>query len=117
MKRATFVAISLAITIVLMMAALPVAAQSFLASQRGRPAAQTAPTVVPTAAISLSPTADLSGIADDTETPGELLVAYIVFTVVGLCVAVTVFLVWKTRPSRRAANLNQDSGGKPQTGA
>lgn len=62
---------------------------------------QSAPTVVPTAAISLSPTADLSGIADNTETPGELLVAEIVFTIVGIVVVVTVFLVWKTRPKRQ----------------
>jgi hypothetical protein len=81
----------------------------------GSPAAwdQTAPTLVPTAAISLSPTADLSGTVDNAETPGELLVAYIVFSVVGFVVAVTIFLVWQTRPSRRAV---QSARAPEQTG-
>ena len=46
--------------------------------------------------------ADLSGAApaDTAETPGELLAAYIVFAVVGIVVAVTAYLVWRTRPKR-----------------
>ena len=57
--------------------------------------------VATTPAISLSPTADLSGAADSAETPGELLTAYIVFAVVGVVVAITAFLVWRTRPKRQ----------------
>jgi hypothetical protein len=62
---------------------------------------QAATAVAPTPAISLSPTADLSGAADSAETPGELLTAYIVFAVVGVVVAITAFLVWRTRPKRQ----------------
>ena len=75
---------------------------------------QTAPTFVPTAAISLSPTADLSGLTDDAETPGELLVAYIVFTVVGIVTAITVYLVWRTRPSRWKATPPGPGGDQHQ---
>jgi hypothetical protein len=60
------------------------------------PPTQVAPTTAPTQAAELSPTP----LADTTDTNGIFIAGLIVWGVIIVLVAVTAFLVWRTRPKR-----------------
>ena len=67
-----------------------------------KPAQAATPTLLAPQPSALPPTADLSATSDAgaTDTNGQFVAAVIIWAVIIILVAVTAFLVWRTRPRR-----------------